>query len=71
MRKNLIKKRKEKGLTQDDMSKLLNVSRPNYTAYELGTINPPLDRAIKIKKILQCDDDNIFLNENVSYSDTT
>lgn len=66
MRLNLIKMRKEKGLTQEQISKLLEISRPTYNAYELGTIDPPLEKAIKIKKLFKYDKDDIFLNENVS-----
>lgn len=69
MRSNLINKRKSKKLTQEKMAEMLNISRSTYSAYELGTITPPLNIAIKIKEILNCKNDNIFLNENVSLTD--
>lgn len=64
MRRNLIKLRKQKGLTQEQVSKLLAISRPTYNAYELGTVDPPLEKAIEIKKLFKYDKDDIFLNEN-------
>lgn len=69
MRYNLIKMRKDKGLTQEQVSKLLEISRQSYNAYELGTVDPPLKKAIEIKKLFKYDKDDIFLNENVSKTD--
>lgn len=69
MRANLIKMRKDKGLTQEQVSRILDVSRPTYNAYELGTIDPPLEKAIEIKKLFKYEKDDIFLNENVSKTD--
>lgn len=66
MRCNLIAERKKKKLTQEQMAKLIDVSRTTYTAYELGTTTPSLDKAIAIKKVLKCKDDDIFLIFNVS-----
>lgn len=61
--------RKDKGLTQEQVSKILEISRPTYNAYELGTIDPPLEKAIEIKKLFKYEKDDIFLNENVSKTD--
>lgn len=36
--------RKEKGKTQDDMAKLLNIRRTTYGEYERGRIMPPMDK---------------------------
>lgn len=69
MRKNLITLRKKRNKTQEDMAKDLGVARSTYNAYELGTIQPSVDIAIKIKRILRYKNDDIFLNENVSNSD--
>ena len=60
MRLKLIEKRKNKKKTQQEMSKLLGISRSNYNAYELGNINIPLDKALKIKQILNYKNDDIF-----------
>ncbi len=64
MRKKLIEFRKSRNLTQENMSKLLDISRSTYNAYELGTVDPPLETALKIKKVFKYDKDDIFLNEN-------
>jgi len=63
MRKKLIEIRKQKGLTQNTMSKLLGVARTTYSGYELGSFTPSLDVAINIKKILKHNNDDIFTDE--------
>lgn len=65
MREKLIKARKRKKLTQEKIAELLEVSRTTYTGYEMGKFAPSLDIALKIKKILKCKDDDIFLNTKV------
>lgn len=40
--------RKSKGKTQEDISKVLGVTRPAYTAYETGKRNPDYDTLEKI-----------------------
>jgi len=69
MRYNLINQRKKKKMTQKNVSDLIDVSRSTYNAYELGTIDPPLEKAFKIKEILKYNKDDIFFNENVSKND--
>ena len=69
MRYNLINQRKKRKMTQKNVSDLIDVSRSTYNAYELGTIDPPLEKALKIKEILKYNKDDIFLNENVSKND--
>lgn len=69
MRPLLIQKRKKKKITQKGMSEMLGIGRSTYSAYETGTIDPPLKIATKIKEILGYKNDDIFLNENVSKTD--
>lgn len=69
MRHLLIEKRKKKKITQSKFAEMLGISRSTYSAYELGTIDPPLKVATKIKEILNYKNDDIFLNENVSKTD--
>ena len=38
--------RKERDLTQDDLSKILNVGRTTINGYESGKISPPLDKIL-------------------------
>ena len=65
MRTKLIQLRKNKDWTQENVAKLLDISRSTYNAYELGTVDPPLEKALEIKKLFKYDKDDIFLNENV------
>ena len=69
MRKILIKMRKNRGFTQEQMAKELNIARTTYTGYELGTFSPSLDIGMQIKRILEYDNDDIFLNSKVSKTD--
>lgn len=65
MRNKLIEIRKKRKLTQEEMAKMLEISRTTYTGYENGTFNPSLEKALEIKKILKYKNDDIFLNSNV------
>lgn len=50
--KNLIKIRKEKGLTQIDLANLTGFSRRMIAYYETNAINPPIDKIEIIAKAL-------------------
>lgn len=71
MRELLVQKRKKKKLTQQKMADMLEISRSTYSAYELGTIDPPLKIATKIKELLNYKNDDIFLIKNVSITDNS
>ncbi len=66
MRKKLIEIRKKRGFTQSQMAEKLQIARSTYTGYENGNFSPSLESALRIKKILDYYDDDIFLQENVS-----
>lgn len=66
MREKLIEVRIKKGYTQEQMANKLNIARTTYTGYEKGNVNPSLEVALIIKKILNYKKDDIFLNSNVS-----
>ena len=66
LRLNLIKARKKKGYTQQEMANKLNIARTTYTGYENGTFSPSFEKALEIKKILKTKSDNIFLINNDS-----
>ena len=68
MREKLIRVRKKKKFTQEKMAEMLGISRTTYTGYELGKFAPSLSTALKIKKILNCKEDDIFLNTYVRIS---
>ena len=57
------------GLTQDDMAKRIGRSRSTYASYETGDISPSLEISLILKKVLQTENDNIFLNEDVMQND--
>lgn len=63
-RSKLIKLRKEKGFTQEQMARLLQITRATYANYETGYRSPNLNSIIEMKKILGTDDDKIFLQDN-------
>lgn len=44
----LVQLRKNKKLTQEDIATYLGITRPAYTAYEIGKRNPDYDTLIKI-----------------------
>lgn len=69
MRVNMINRRKELNLTQDEVAKKSGIARTTYTNIELGDKNPSLSVALKLKKVLKVKDDDIFLITNVPYSD--
>lgn len=67
-RSKLIKLRKEKGFTQEQMARLLKVTRATYANYETGYRSPNLKNIIEMKKILGIEDDKIFLQDNDTLS---
>lgn len=69
-RSKLIKLRNEKGFTQEQMARLLKVTRATYANYETGYRNPNLKNVIEMKKILGITDDKIFLPDNDTKSVT-
>lgn len=62
MRTNLKEVRKNKSLTQLQVANKLNIERSYYTKIERGQRTPSLDIALKIKEILNYNDDDIFKN---------
>lgn len=48
MRKAIINKRRERGLTQLEASKQLDITRPHYVGIETGKRNPSMILALKI-----------------------
>lgn len=56
--KRLESLRLEKGLTQEEVAKLINVSQPTYCNYERGKIKPHTNTAIQLAKVM-----NVSLKE--------
>lgn len=70
MREKLIEIRKKRGYTQEQMANRLKIARTTYTGYENGNFDPSLEIALLIKKALGYKNDDIFLNLNVSKTNT-
>ena len=62
MRSKMKSIRIDRGLTQKELANKIGISRSFYTNIELGVANPTLEVALKIKKVLDYDKDDIFLN---------
>lgn len=66
--KNIIKTlRKEAGLRQEDMAKLLGVSRQTIIAIENDKYSPSLELALKIANLLKRPVEAIFFLEDEQY----
>ena len=50
--------REDNDLYQKDVAKMLNISQTNYSKYELGKINIPVDTLIKLA---------LFFNTSIDY----
>ena len=62
--KNGIKAlRKARGLRQEDMAKLLSVSRQTVVAMENNKYDPTLELAMKVARLLEQPVDSIFFLE--------
>jgi transcriptional regulator with XRE-family HTH domain len=57
---NLIKLRKKYGLTQEDLSKLSDVSRRTIALYETKTAKPPLENIEKLATALNVKIDKLI-----------
>ncbi len=55
--------RKERGLKQDELADLLEVSRQTISSLENGKYNPSILLAFKIAKVFQCSIEEIFIYE--------
>ena len=62
----LKERRKIKGLTQYDASKIVGVARTTYADYENGKIQPPIDKIRKISDWLDLPLEKLM---NIQYSD--
>lgn len=66
MRKALLNARIERNLTQEEVAQKAGISRSAYTNIERGVKNPSFDVAVRIKKAVGCQNDDIFLDFSVS-----
>ena len=64
MKNNIKQFRKSEGLRQEDMAKILGVSRQTIIAIENDKYNPTLELAMKIARLLQLHVEEIFILED-------
>ncbi len=55
--------RKQGGLTQEELSLKLGISRVNYTRYEIGQVRPDYETLVKIADFYDVSLDEIFDRE--------
>lgn len=61
MKNNIKQLRKSEGLRQEDMAKILGVSRQTIIAIENDKYNPTLELAMKIARLLRLHVEEIFI----------
>ena len=64
MKNNLKQLRKSEGLRQEDMARILGVSRQTIIAIENDKYNPTLELAMKIARLLRLHVEEIFILED-------
>ncbi|MGN0549371.1 MAG: helix-turn-helix domain-containing protein [Acutalibacteraceae bacterium] len=62
----LLRLRKEMKMTQDDVAKVLGMSRTSFSKYENGNANPPLQVLRKIAAIYNVGLEYLIFDENTS-----
>ena len=64
MKNNIKQLRKSEGLRQEDMARILGVSRQTIIAIENDKYNPTLELAMKIARLLRLHVEEIFVLED-------
>ena len=67
MKNNIKQLRKSEGLRQEDMARILGVSRQTIIAIENDKYNPTLELAMKIARLLRLHVEEIFILEDYRY----
>ena len=64
--KNLVKFRKERGLSQEDLAKLTGLTKRMIAYYEIQAVNPPIDKIEALAKAL-----NITISDLIGIQEAT
>lgn len=64
MKNNIKQLRKSEGLRQEDIARILGVSRQTIIAIENDKYNPTLELAMKIARLLRLHVEEIFILED-------
>ena len=64
MKNNIKQLRKSEGLRQEDMAKILGVSRQTIIAIENDKYNPTLELCLNLARTLQTDLNNLFWEDD-------
>ena len=67
MKNRLELLRKERGLKQDELAEILEVSRQTVSSLENGKYNPSILLAFKIARVFQCTIEDVFIYEEEEY----
>lgn len=60
--------RKKKGMTQEELSEALQVSRQSVSRWEMDAAFPETDKLIKLSKLFECSID-FLLNDSIQESE--
>ncbi|OCA92288.1 helix-turn-helix transcriptional regulator [Pseudobacillus wudalianchiensis] len=63
MKNKIREKRTERDITQEELSKKLNVSRQTIISLEKGKYNPSLVLAHKLAQLFNCQIEDLFIFE--------
>lgn len=58
-------KRKELGMTQDELANEVGVVRPIISSYETGKIKPPIDKIVKLEKALKFYNKELLIDDSI------
>jgi putative transcriptional regulator len=61
MKNNILKLRKEKNITQEELGKMCSVSRQTIISLERGKYNPSIMLAHKLSVIFDCIIEEVFI----------
>lgn len=61
---NLLEKRKEKGMSQEQLASIVGVSRPFISQLENGEHSPSIKTAVALAKALDCTVDELLAEDD-------